>query len=63
MKDSKRKRASLEFEKENSARELQQVDDHIIMMRKTRDSTHLDYENEMERLRHLQQERVIHEYL
>jgi hypothetical protein len=28
------------------------------MMRKTRDSTRLDYEKEMERLRHLQQERV-----
>ena len=26
------------------------------MMRKTRDSTHLDYEKEMERLRHVQQE-------
>ena len=28
------------------------------MMRKTLDSTRLDYEKEMERLRHLQQERV-----
>ena len=28
------------------------------MMRKTRDSTRLDYEKEMERLRHLQQESV-----
>ena len=28
------------------------------MMRKTLDSTRLDYEKEMERLRHLQQQRV-----
>ena len=28
------------------------------MMRKTLDSTRLDYEKEMERLRHVQQERV-----
>jgi len=52
----KREAAILEFEKGNSARDFQQLNEHIIMMRKTRDSTHLDYEKEMERLRHLQQQ-------
>jgi hypothetical protein len=55
---SKKEAATLEYEKENSAREFQQVNNQIIMMRKTRDSTRLDCEKEMERLRHLQQERV-----
>jgi hypothetical protein len=54
----KREAATLEFEKGNSARDFQQLNEHIIMMRKTRDSTHLDYEKEMERLRHLQQQRI-----
>jgi len=54
----KREAAILEFEKGNSARDFQQLNEHIIMMRKTRDSTHLDYEKEMERLRHLQQQRI-----
>ena len=48
----------LEYEKENSAREFQQVNNQIIMMRKTRDSTRLECESEMERLRHVQQERM-----
>jgi septal ring factor EnvC (AmiA/AmiB activator) len=52
----KKEAATLEYEKENSAREFQQVNNQIIMMRKTLDSTRLDYEKEMERLRHLQQE-------
>ena len=55
---SKKEAATLEYEKENSAREFQQVNNQRIMMRKTLDSTRLDYEKEMERLRHLQQERV-----
>ena len=38
--------------------EFQQVNNQIIMMRKTKDSIRLDYENEMERLRHLQQQRT-----
>ena len=54
----KKEAATLEYEKENSAREFQQVNNQIIMMRKTLDSTRLDYEKEMERLRHLQQQRV-----
>jgi hypothetical protein len=54
----KREAATLEFDRANSAREFQQLNEHIIMMRKTRDSTHLDYEKEMERLRHLQQQRM-----
>jgi len=54
----KREAATLEFDRANSAREFQQLNEHIIMMRKTRDSTHLDYEKEMERLRHLQQQRI-----
>jgi len=59
----KKEAATLEYEKENSAREFQQVNDQIIMMRKTRDSTRLECEKEMERLRHLQQERVKQEAL
>ena len=53
----KKEAATLEYEK-NSAREFQQVNNQIIMMRKTLDSTRLECENEMERLRHVQQERV-----
>ncbi|MGA9170996.1 MAG: hypothetical protein WBZ20_12715, partial [Nitrososphaeraceae archaeon] len=37
---------------------FQQVNDQIIMMRKTLDSTRLECENEMERLRYLEQQRV-----
>ena len=59
----KKEAATLEYEKENSAREFQQVNDQIIMMRKTPDSTRLECEKEMERLRHLQQERIKQEDL
>jgi hypothetical protein len=54
----KKEAATLEYEKENSAREFQQVNNQRIMMRKTLDSTRLECEKEMERLRHLQQERI-----
>jgi hypothetical protein len=60
---SKKEAATLEYEKENSAREFQQVNNQIIMMSKTRDSTRLDCEKEMERLRHLQQQRIKQEDL
>ena len=60
---SKKEAATLEYEKENSAREFQQVNNHIIMMRKTWDSTRSDYEKEMERLRHLQQESIKQEVI
>jgi hypothetical protein len=52
----KKEAATLEFQKASSARESQLLNNQIIMMRKTLDSTRLDYEKEMERLRHLQQE-------
>jgi hypothetical protein len=45
---SKKGAATLEYEKENSAREFQQVNDKIIMMHKTLDFTRLDCEKEME---------------
>ena len=54
----KKEAATLEFEKANSARDFQQVNNQIIMMRKTLDSTRLECENEMERLRYLEQQRV-----
>ena len=54
----KKEAATLEFQKVGSARDSELLNNQIIMMRKTRDSTPLDYEKEMERLRHLQQERV-----
>src|ERR1043166_800913 len=58
MKNSKKEAATLEFQKVSSVRDSELINNQIIMMRKTRDSTRLDYEKEMERLRHLQQERV-----
>ena len=58
MKDSKKKQLPWNFKKVSSARDSELLNNQIIMMRKTRDSTRLDYEKEMERLRHLQQERV-----
>jgi hypothetical protein len=54
----KKETATLEFQKASSARDSELLNNQIIMMRKTLDSTRLDYEKEMERLRHLQQERV-----
>jgi hypothetical protein len=58
MKNSKKEAATLEFQTASSVRDSELLNNQIIMMRKTRDSTRLDYEKEMERLRHLQQERV-----
>ena len=52
----KKEAATLEFEKTNSARDSELLNNQIIMMRKTRDSTRLDCEKELERLRHLQQQ-------
>jgi hypothetical protein len=60
---SKKEAATLEFEKTNSTRESSQLINQIIMIRKTLDSTHLDCEKEMERLRHLQQKRIKQEDL
>jgi hypothetical protein len=54
----KREAATLEFDRANSARDFQQLNEHLIMMRKTRDSVRLDYEKEMDRLRYLQQQRM-----
>ena len=54
----KKEAATLEFQKASSARDSELLNNQIIIMRKTRDSTRLDYEKEMERLRHLQQESV-----
>jgi septal ring factor EnvC (AmiA/AmiB activator) len=48
----------LEFDKRNSARDFQNLNDQIISMGKTLDSIHLDREKEMARLQHLQQERM-----
>ena len=58
MKNSKKEAAILEFQKVSSVRDSELLNNQIIMMRKTRDSTRLDYEKEMERLRHLQQQSV-----
>ena len=52
----KKEAATLEFQKASSARDSELLNNQIIMMRKTLDSTRLDYEKEMERFRHLQQE-------
>ena len=49
----KKEAATLEFQKASSARDSELLNNQIIMMRKTRDSTRLECENEMERLRHL----------
>ena len=54
----KKEAAILEFQKASSARDSELLNNQIIMMRKTLDSTRLECENEMERLRHLEQERV-----
>lgn len=54
----KKEAATLEFKKENSARDLQQLNEHITMVNKTRDSVRLDYEKEMDQLRSLQQQRI-----
>ena len=59
----KKEAATLEFQKVNSARDSELLNNQIIMMRKTRDSTRLDCEKEMERLRHLQQKRIKQEDL
>ena len=56
-KNSKKKQLPWNFKKKINL-EFQQVNNQIIMMRKTKDSIRLDYENEMERLRHLQQQRT-----
>jgi signal transduction histidine kinase len=42
MKDSKKEAATLEFQKASSARDSELLNNQIIMMRKTRDSTLLD---------------------
>ena len=55
---TKKEAATLEFQKASSARDSELLINQIIMIRKTRDSTRLDYKKEMERLRHLQQERI-----
>jgi hypothetical protein len=52
----KKEAATLEFQKASSAIDSELLNNQIIMMRKTRDSARLDYEKEMERLRHVQQE-------
>ena len=49
MKD-KKEAATLEFQKASSARDSELLNNQIIMMRKTLDSTRLDCEKEMERL-------------
>jgi hypothetical protein len=54
----KKEAATLEFQKASSARDSELLNNQRIMMRKTLDSTRLDYEKEMERLRHIQQERM-----
>ena len=54
----KKEAATLEFDRANSARDFQQLNDHITMVSKTRDSVRLDYEKEMDRLRYLQQQRM-----
>ena len=54
----KKEAATLEFQKASSARDSELLNNQIIMMRKTLDSTRLDYEKEMERLRYLQQQRI-----
>jgi hypothetical protein len=46
----KKAAATLEFQKASSAIDSELLNNQIIMMRKTRDSTRLDYEKEMERL-------------
>ncbi|HET7283500.1 MAG TPA: hypothetical protein VFI70_02345 [Nitrososphaeraceae archaeon] len=55
--------ATLEFQKASSARDSELLNNQIIMMRKTLDSTRLDCEKEMERLRYLQQQRMKQEAL
>jgi hypothetical protein len=59
----KKEAATLEFQKASSARDSELLNNQIIMMHKTLDSTHLDCEKELERLRHLQQQRMNHEAL
>jgi hypothetical protein len=59
----KRELGDVEAEKQSSARIFQELTDQIATMRKTRDSTRLDCEKEMERLRHLQQQRMKEEDL
>ena len=54
----KREVDDLEAEKRNSARIFQELTDKISTMLKRLDSIHLDCEKEMERLRHLQQQRM-----
>jgi hypothetical protein len=54
----KKEAATLEFQKASSARDSELLNNQRIMMRKTLDSTRLECEKEMERLRHLQQERI-----
>jgi hypothetical protein len=59
----KRELGDVEAEKQSSARISQELTDQIATMRKTRDSARLDCEKEMERLRHLQQQRMKQEAL
>ena len=54
----KKEAATLEFQKASSARDSELLNNQRIMMSKTLDSTRLECEKEMERLRHLQQERI-----
>jgi len=46
----KKEAATIEFQKASAARDSELLNNQIIMMRKTLDSTRLDYEKEMERL-------------
>ena len=59
----KKEAVTLEFQKASSARESQLLNNQIIIMRKTWDSTRLDCEKEMERLRYLEQQRMKQEAL
>jgi len=59
----KRELDSLEADNRNSARLFQELTDQIATMHKRLDSVRLDCEKEMERLRHLQQERIKQETL
>ena len=53
----------LEFDKGNSARDFQNLTDQNIAMGRRLDSIRLDCEKEIERLRHLQQERIKQEVI
>ena len=59
----KKEMSLLEFDKRNSARDFQNLNDQIISMGKTLDSARLDCEKEKAQLQHLQQERMKQEAL